>query len=189
LRLDVGHDYRVDDVVVPRSSIASSMRHKYFVGCCVARSRAPSSQSTVVVIASCDTTYQSTLVAVIHTINSAYCCHPCNQQHMYNLIVASSRLAMVGSLSSHAPWQYLQLLLATSKVVCRRFSRNTTLRVCSLSSLLAIRARLPSSFRMTAYNIFDCCVVGHPRHTLITVPRVLAMVVLLYRRSPPRDMI
>jgi hypothetical protein len=46
------------------------------------------------------------LVAVIHAINSACCCHPCNQQHVYYLIVASSCLAMVGLLSSYAPWQY-----------------------------------------------------------------------------------
>ncbi len=79
---------------------------KYFVGCCVAWSCAPLLQSTVVVITSCNTTYQSMLVAVIHTINSSYCCHPCNQLHMYNLIVVSSCLTMVGLLSLHAPWQY-----------------------------------------------------------------------------------
>ncbi len=36
----------------------------------------------------------------------ALCCHPCNQQRTKCLIVASSRLAMVSLLSSHAPWQY-----------------------------------------------------------------------------------
>jgi hypothetical protein len=52
--------------------IASSpaMQQKYIVGCCVALSRASLSQSTIVVIASCNVTYQGTLVAVILAINS-----------------------------------------------------------------------------------------------------------------------
>jgi hypothetical protein len=36
----------------------------------------------------------------------ARCRHPRDQQRTKCLIVASSRLAMVRSLSSHAPWQY-----------------------------------------------------------------------------------
>jgi hypothetical protein len=47
-----------------------AMRYKNLVGCCVARSRAPLMQSTIVVIASCNMTYQGTLVAVILAINS-----------------------------------------------------------------------------------------------------------------------
>jgi hypothetical protein len=46
------------------------MQHKDLVGCCVAQSRVPLPQSTIIVIASCNVTYKGTLIAVILVINS-----------------------------------------------------------------------------------------------------------------------
>ncbi len=81
-----------------------AMRYKNLVGCCVEQSCVPLPQSTIIVVASCDTT--SMLIAVILVINIACCCHLCKWQHVYYLIVASSHLAVVGLLSLYAPWQY-----------------------------------------------------------------------------------
>jgi hypothetical protein len=77
------------------------MQHKKLVSCCVAQSCIPLPQSTIIIVASCNTT--STLIAVILAINIACCCHPCNQQHMN---VASLCLAMADLLLSHARLQY-----------------------------------------------------------------------------------
>ncbi len=48
LQHDVGHHHRVDDIIVPQSSLAPAMRHRGLDGCCLARSRVPSLQSTVI---------------------------------------------------------------------------------------------------------------------------------------------
>jgi hypothetical protein len=63
-------------------------------------------QPSFVVIAPCDKTIKGTHIAVILAIHSACCCHPCDQQLIYDLIVASLRLAMVDLLLSHARLQY-----------------------------------------------------------------------------------
>jgi hypothetical protein len=90
----------IKGVVVLQSLLAPAMQHTSLVGCCVAQSCVPLLQSTIIFVALCNT--KSTLVASILVINFACCCHPCDQQHMYYLIVASSGHAMVDSLSLHA---------------------------------------------------------------------------------------
>jgi hypothetical protein len=95
-----------------------AMRHKKLVGCCMAQCQVPLSQSTIIVVALCNTT--STLIAIILAINIACCCHPCNQQHMYYLIVVSLRLALVDLLLSHTQHQ---------QHICHRFSCDTALKI------------------------------------------------------------
>ncbi len=113
-----------------------AMQHKKLVGCCMARSPVPLPQSTIIIVALCNTT--STLVATILGINIACCCHPCDQQ-----------LCIIWLLHPHV-LQWLTYCCRThacnattscniKKYHCCRFPHDTT-KVCSLSSLLAINS-------------------------------------------------
>ncbi len=97
--------------------------------------------------------YQGMLVAVILTINivpNVWLLHPCVLRWL----------------------AYYPCTLLAVRSLCN--IKNITI-VASLA-IRMIYARCHCFLRSTAYNIFDCCVVGLHCHTLATVPHVLAMV-------------
>ncbi len=169
LRHDFVRHNRVDDVVVPRSSLTPAMQHKVWLVvawhvrlCC--------NQPLFILVAPCNMTYMGRRVAVIIAINIACCCHPCDWQHIYYLIVASLRLAMVDLLLLHAHLQY-----NTSHTIKKYHC------CCSLAMQHKYMLTFIASYDQQQYK-FDYCVSLSYRNFLL-----LAIFVLLYHCSLPRN--
>ncbi len=159
---------------LPIIAHSPAMQQKYIVGCCVAPSCNSLSQSTIIIIASCDVTYQGTLVAIILANNSI--------QNVWLL-----RPCVLRWLAYVARSLTIRLLLATSKQLSSlllQYDIEDMLNViasCAWQHIIylivawwAIIA-IPSQLSLASSQWWYCCIVVRPlaiqRKNIVVVAR------------------